>query len=775
LRVESGRATVLLVDDREANLMALEAVLESLPVRIVKVLSGREALKFLLKEDCALILLDIQMPGLDGFETAALIRRRERTRTTPIIFVTAIHREEANIIAGYANGAVDYLVKPFDPETLVRKVSFFVEMYEREHRLIEEAALRTRQRDESQRREQAALAEMELERKKLHALLMQAPAAIALLRGPDHVFQLANPRYEELVGRRDLVGRKGREALPDLAMPGIWEVFDRVYATGEPYVGKEFPALLERNTGKLRQGFFNFVAQPTFDSKGAVEGVLIHAVEVTEQVHARQTMEAMAENIPQLAWIADPTGSIYWFNRRWYDYTGTTLAEMEGWGWSKLQHPDHVEAVTAKWKECLAAEEVWEDTFPLRGKDGRYRWFLSRASPIRDELGKVTRWFGTNTDVTAQHDAEQELKEADVRKTEFIGILSHELRNPLAPIRTALALLERIEARNPQGAHARSVIGRQVDHLSRLVDDLLDVTRISHGRIELQIARVNLAALAARAAEDQRAVLSAAKVELHIEVPKNPVWVDADATRIIQVIGNLLQNSAKFTPADGRVDLSVVESKDAAEIHVRDTGVGLDAAMQARLFKPFSQAPRSLARTQGGLGLGLSLVKALAELHGGSVSAHSAGPGLGTEFVVRLPSASSAGGPTPASPGRPSARPRRILVIEDNVDAAQMLAEVLELGGHSVRIAHDGPEGIAAAREMRPEIVFCDLGLPGLNGYEVARSLRADQGLSATVLVALSGYSQSEDQERSAEAGFDAHLAKPATIDELEALIAALP
>jgi PAS domain S-box-containing protein len=772
--LKSGPATLLLVDDREANLLALEAVLESLPVRIVKVLSGRDALKFLLQEDCALILLDIQMPGLDGFETASLIRKRERTRSTPIIFVTAIHREEANIIAGYANGAVDYLVKPFNPETLLSKVRFFVELYERERRLVEEAADRTRLLDESRRREQAALAEMEIERKKLQMLFMQAPAAIALLRGPDHVFQLANPRYEELVGRRDLVGQRGRDALPELSAQGIWDVFDRVYETGVPFVGKEFPVRLERSAGQ-HQGFFNFVAQPTFDFKGAVEGVLIHAVEVTEQVHARQTMEAMAENIPQLAWIADPTGAIYWYNRRWYDYSGTTLAEMEGWGWKQIQHPDHVERVEAKWKKCLAAEEIWEDTFPLRGKDGRYRWFLSRASPIRDELGKVTRWFGTNTDVTAQHDAEQELLEADVRKTEFIGILSHELRNPLAPIRSALALLDRVEPKNPQAVRARSVIGRQVDHLSRLVDDLLDVTRISHGRIELQRAHVNLAALAARAAEDQRAVLSAAEVALHIEVPQEPVWVDADATRIIQVIGNLLQNSAKFTPSGGRVDLAVSVSAGAAEIRVRDTGVGLDAAMQERLFKPFSQAPRSLARTQGGLGLGLSLVKALAELHGGSVAAYSAGPERGTEFVVRLPRASSPGEPANASPGRSRARPRRILVIEDNVDAAQMLAEVLELSGHNVRIAHDGREGIAAAQEMWPEIVFCDLGLPGLTGYEVARSLRGDQRLRATALVALSGYSQAQDQKRSAEAGFDAHLAKPATIEELEALIAALP
>ncbi|GAC1347556.1 MAG: hypothetical protein NVSMB23_27040 [Myxococcales bacterium] len=773
--MESPLPTVLLVDDREANLLALGAVLEQLPIRLFKASSGREALKFLLQEDCALILLDVQMPGLDGFETAALIRQRERTRHTPIIFVTAIHREEAHIVRGYANGAVDYLLKPFAPEALLRKVSVFVEQHQREQRLTEEALLRTRQRDESVRREQVALAETEIQRKHLHALFMEAPAAIAILRGPDHVFELANPRYEELVGRKDLVGKPGRAALPEMVDQGLWEVFDRVYATAVPFVGKEVPVFIDRGAGKLHHAFFNLVAQPSRNASGSVDGILIHAVDVTEQVRARQTMEAMAENIPQMAWIADPAGWIYWYNRRWYEYTGTTLAEMEGWGWSKVHHPDHLEAVTAKWKECLAAEQVWEDTFPLRGKDGAFRWFLSRASPIRDARGKVTHWFGTNTDVTAQHQAEQALKEADVRKTEFIGILSHELRNPLAPIRSALALLDRVVPPEPQADRARSVIARQVDHLARLVDDLLDVTRISHGRIELQRTRVNLASLAARAAEDQRAVLAANSVDLRVENTAEPVWVDADPTRIVQVIGNLLQNSAKFTPAGGRVDLMVAETAGAAEIRVRDTGVGLDAEMRERLFTPFAQAQRSLARTQGGLGLGLSLVKGLVDLHQGSVTAHSAGPDLGTEFVVRLPRASGPGAATPAPPVKQRGRPRRILVIEDNLDAAQMLAEVLELSGHSVRIASDGHAGIALAREIAPEVIFCDLGLPGLNGYEVARAVRGEESLRSSVLVALSGYSQAQDQERSASAGFHAHLAKPATIEQLEALIAELP
>ena len=648
-------ATVLLVDDRESNLFALSAVLEPLHAHLVKATSGREALKILINlgaDDCALILLDVQMPGLDGFETAALIRQRERTKKTPIIFVTAIAREESNILKGYANGAVDYVVKPFDPEILLAKVRVFVEAHHREQVAKHEAAL---QLAEAARRERELVA-----------------------------------AAEEAKAR-----------------------------------------LLARH---------------------------------------REDVELLAEAIPQLAWIADAEGSVYWFNQRWYEYTGTTLAEMSGFGWTKVHHPDQVEQMTARYRRSMASGRCFEDTVPLRGKDGTYRWFLIRAMPVRDSEGEVTRWFGTNTDVTRQRQAELDLEAADRRKTDFIGILSHELRNPLGPIRTSLAVLVH-EARDPvRSSGAVSVIARQVDHLSRLVDDLLDVTRISHGKIELKRASVDLAAIAATTAEDYRFLFQERGVELFVERPTQPLWVNADPLRVTQVIGNLLHNAARFTPRGGRVALHVTDTI-APELRVRDSGIGLEADLLEKVFEPFTQTRRSRAYSQGGLGIGLSIVKSLVELQGGSVRAQSAGIDQGMEVIITLPRGQQ---PAPVAAPQPRAglRPRTLLIVEDNRDAAETLASLLELDGHSVRIAADGEEGVRLALEQPPEIVICDLGLPRLDGYGVARALRRRPELAKTFLIALSGFAQAHDKEQAAAAGFDRHLAKPADLEELQALIA---
>jgi DNA-binding response OmpR family regulator len=284
--------TILLVDDREANLLALTAVLEALPVRLVKATSGREALKFLLKDDCALILLDVQMPDLDGFETAALIHARERTRYLPIIFVTAVHREEEHIIRGYTHGAVDYIVKPFDPTALVAKVRVFVEQYTREQGLREEAALRLRQRDESRLREEAATADAEAQREHLHALFMQAPAAIAIVRGRKLVFELANPRFEDLIHVYSLRGRPGREVLPGSLANETWRLIDGVLEERKPFLGTEYPDLFG-----LAGHYFNFVVQPAHDSRAAERSAMIHVVDITESVLARRKSEALARRL----------------------------------------------------------------------------------------------------------------------------------------------------------------------------------------------------------------------------------------------------------------------------------------------------------------------------------------------------------------------------------------------------------------------------------------------------------------------------------------------
>jgi two-component system CheB/CheR fusion protein len=362
------------------------------------------------------------------------------------------------------------------------------------------------------------------------------------------------------------------------------------------------------------------------------------------------------------------------------------------------------------------------------------------------------------------------LEESDRRKNQFLAMLSHELRNPLAPIRNSLYILDRSDPGGEQARRAQMIIDRQVGHLTRLVDDLLDVTRISRGKIRLQREPLDLCDVVRRAVEDYRQVFALSHVELELDLPARPLWINADRTRIAQVIGNLLSNSVKFTPVGGKASVSVDGDArcEQATLRVRDTGTGIAPEMLPRVFEAFMQADTTLDRSRGGLGLGLAMVKGLVEMHGGTASVASDGPGTGTEFTVRLPLAAAQVPVAVPARRSPSGGPRRILVIEDNADAAESLREVLELGEHTVEVAFSGAEGIAKARSFRPEVVLCDIGLPAMDGYEVARVMRADPLLRSTKLVALTGYAAAEDVAMARDAGFDAHLAKPPSMEKLD-------
>jgi two-component system, chemotaxis family, CheB/CheR fusion protein len=414
------------------------------------------------------------------------------------------------------------------------------------------------------------------------------------------------------------------------------------------------------------------------------------------------------------------------------------------------------------------------------GLSGERRSFLMRMNPYRTPSNVIAGVVVSFIDVTQLKEteaalrraveererAEQALRDADRRKDAFLAVLSHELRNPLAPIRSSLHVIEHVPSGDPAAAAAHDIIARQVGHLARLVDDLLDVTRIANGKLQVERRPLDLGDLARRTAEDHRDLFAAREVALEVALPDEPVWIEGDATRLAQVIGNLLQNSAKFTSSGDSVRLSLEGTDGSAVLRVRDTGVGIEPAMIPRLFHAFSQADTTLNRRLGGLGLGLALVKGLVETHGGTIDASSGGKGKGAEFVVRLPLAAAPARVEVAPPAAP--RPRRILVIEDNLDAAESLRLALELQGHEVFLAHDGPKGIERARELRPEVVLCDIGLPGMDGYAVAKALHAEPALRDAFLVALTGYALPEDQRRAGDAGFDAHLTKPAMVEAVE-------
>jgi CheY-like chemotaxis protein/two-component sensor histidine kinase len=379
-------------------------------------------------------------------------------------------------------------------------------------------------------------------------------------------------------------------------------------------------------------------------------------------------------------------------------------------------------------------------------------------------------------DVTDRKHAEQVLQEANRAKDEFIATLAHELRNPLAPIRTGLEIIKRDTDNGPASARARDTMERQLAHMIRLIDDLLDISRINSGKIRLEPSRARLAAAVESAVEISRPLIESRGHQLQLELPQQGIELMADATRLAQMLGNLLNNAAKYTPPQGHLRLTAWQEGATAVIEVADDGVGIPAEMLDQVFSLFTQVGRTLDRAQGGLGIGLYLVRSLAELHGGSVAASSDGPGRGSVFTLRLPcllpataaAPSVAAGETMASKAQPGLK---VLVVDDNVDAAESLATVLQLTGRQTCTVYDGPGVLQAAREFGPDVVLLDIGLPGMSGYDVARQLRADPGLSRSVLIAVTGWGSEEDRRRSREAGFDEHLTKPVDLATLDPLL----
>ena len=446
-------------------------------------------------------------------------------------------------------------------------------------------------------------------------------------------------------------------------------------------------------------------------------------------------------------------------------------------------HPEDRDRIDRAVKDALTKKEPYEIEMRVPRPDGTVAWVAFKGEVFHAPDGRAVRLAGMVMDITERkraeelaRDANEKLRETDRRKDEFLGMLSHELRNPLAPIRNSVHVLGRVDPASPQAARARTIISRQVDHLARLVDDLLDVKRISTGKLRLHTAVMDLTKQVRETVEDIRPLFVNRTLTLDLKVPDQAVWVDGDSTRLAQVVSNLLHNAAKFTDVGGHVSVSVESADGEASIRVRDDGVGVPPDMLDKLFDPFIQSDRTLHRTTGGLGLGLSLVRGITELHGGAVVARSGGIGKGTEFVVTLPTTepASAASAETLSPG--TSAKSRVLIIEDNVDAAESLRDLIEiLGGHEVRVAHDGEEGIAAARERAPDVILCDIGLLVIDGYEVARRMRANGIAPGARLVALSGYASAEDIDRAIRAGFDFHVAKPAAIDKVLALVANAP
>jgi two-component system CheB/CheR fusion protein len=504
----------------------------------------------------------------------------------------------------------------------------------------------------------------------------------------------------------------------------------------------------------------------------------VYGQDVTERRRAEDRMRRMYESgmIGVLYWTVD--GRITDANDKFLEMAGYSREDLAAgrMSWTAMTPPEwrHLDERALADFKATGISEPFEKEYVR--KDGTKVPIIIGGAMLDEQRHEGVAFV---IDIGDRKRAEAErdeliaaLREADRRKNDFLGMLSHELRNPLAPIRNSLYILGRAAPGGERARHALAVIDRQVQHTTRLVDDLLDVTRISRGKVRLRRERLDLGELARRTAEDHRDLFARSGVHLDLDVAAEPLPVNVDATRIAQVIGNLLQNAVKFTPRGGRALLAVSRGEGSAIVTVQDSGAGIAPDVMARLFEPFMQADSTLDRSSGGLGLGLALVRGLAELHGGSVTAHSEGMGRGATFTVRLPLERRREPRLSAVPARPATpAARRLLVIEDNVDSAETLKEALELNDHVVDIALTGPEGLEKARALHPDVVLCDIGLPGMDGFQVARQVRADPAIGGVALIALSGYAQAEDLERSREAGFDLHLAKPPALDELERAI----
>ena len=543
-----------------------------------------------------------------------------------------------------------------------------------------------------------------------------------------------------------------------------------------------------RVTKDGRRLSISLTVSPVRDASGRIVGASKVARDITERKRAeaalqeRETqLKAITDATPALIAYVDAALRYRFVNRQYEEWFGHTREEILGQTMDVVLGPSAMEVLRPHIAAALHGEPVHFETLsPYR--DGGTRWIDAQYVPHRDAQGGILGFFVLVLDITERKRAEealrrseQALKDADRRKNEFLATLAHELRNPLAPLRNGLQIL-RMTAKDPAAVEpCLGMMERQLAQLARLVDDLMDVNRITSGKVALRRERVDLGRVVLQAVETSRPLIESGGHELTLDLSPEPVIVEGDLLRLAQVVGNLLNNAAKYTERGGRITVLTREEDGAAVVRVRDTGVGIPAEMLARVFDMFTQVDRAQGRVQEGLGIGLTLVRSLVELHGGSVAARSEGAGKGSEFEIRLPTAArTAVAPGASAASRPAGSRRRILVVDDNRDAATSLATMLGLAGHETRAAWDGLEALAAAADFRPDVVVLDLGMPRLDGYETARRIRQQPWGKGAVLIALSGWGQEEDRRRSLDAGFDHHLVKPVDLSEFTRLLARL-
>jgi PAS domain S-box-containing protein len=529
--------------------------------------------------------------------------------------------------------------------------------------------------------------------------------------------------------------------------------------------------------GRVR--WIQAIGRGFYDDSGApyrFDGVTI---DITDRKSAEEALResekrfrSMADTAPVLIWMANTDGSPIYFNTPWLALTGRSMGQELGDGWGEGVHPEDRERFLGTYRAAFEARRSYDIEYRLRRHDGEYRWIFAKAGPLFTPGGEFTGFIGSGIDITDRKLAEHAMKDADRRKDEFLAMLAHELRNPLAAINNAVQLSLR-PGRDEDLEWSKEVIDRQAKHLARLIDDLLDVSRITRGKIQLRKEPLDLAPIIVRAVEAVSPLMESKKHKLTLSITPGQMRLLADPTRMEQVLVNVLTNAAKYTEEGGHITLTAHHNGKVI-LRVKDTGIGIRREMLPRIFDLFAQADGTIDRSQGGLGIGLTLVKRLVEMHGGTVTATSDGPGTGSEFTIQLPTVG--GIAEPKLKPKPRTRQHtptglRVLVVDDNLDTATGLTKLLDATGYRVRMVHDGLSALEAARAERPDVILMDIGLPGMDGYLVAQELRKDEAFKDVVVIAISGYGQDQDRRRSREAGFNHHFVKPVDYDGLLSLL----
>ncbi len=678
------KVKILVVDDLSEKLLVYRTVLEDLNEELYTAMSGEEALRLVLKHDFAVILLDVNMPGMDGLETASLIRKRFKTRYTPIIFVTAF-LDEFRSQQGYAHGAVDYILAPIDPVILRAKVKVFVDLFRMQREVERRAAEKVLLAEEHAKR---LFAE---EAHRMSSFLDQASKVLSqTLELPEIMNQLAGlnvPKFAEAC----IVSVQPSTDV-DIIHRGVW-----------------------KNEG----------------------------MEVSEEALCNQLLPEIMQSIT--------TGN------------PITVEKPTELNWTSIAE--------------FPIAEVLVQPLKARGRTLGTMSYLNTAASLVERNKNRTLIDELSSRAAVAIDNVlllQHIRETDRRKDEFLAILAHELRNPLAPLRNALSILQMKEKENVAVQNAGAMIGRQLTQMTRLVDDLLDVSRITSGKINLNFETVDLHTTVMTAVEATRHHFDSRQQKLGVRFPPQQLCLKADPVRMTQIIANLLNNASKYTNPEGAITLTIRQQNQLISISVKDNGEGIPSHMQRRIFDLFTQVDESVEKSHGGLGIGLTLVKRFVEMHEGDIEVFSEGHEKGSEFIVSFPYDASLQVPHTPAPelAHDIPMPRKsVLVVDDNVDSADSMAMLLELMKIEVFTANNGIDALDQAEKLRPSMILLDIGMPGMNGYEVAKSIREKAWGQKTKIIALTGWGQEQDRVQSKTAGIDVHLVKPINIDQVRELI----